>query len=259
MYFCLDIGNSHIVAGVYIEHKLIHCWRINTVKTRTADEYFVTFNSLFNEHDIDRKDIMCIAISSVVPRLNTEFNRMFDRYFNCQIIFVNAYLELGLTYPIEDPGFIGADLVVNAFAAKEKYSKNTIVIDLGTATTIQLVDKNGHFYGTVIAPGVMTAASGLIDKASQLANIELIKPEKILGTNTRDALLSGIVTSNSLMIDQFIRKIKTNYVDLDDILVVATGGIAHLICSDSQEVDIIDSQLTLDGLMLICAKMHNKN
>ncbi len=254
LYFCIDIGNSHIVAGIYEGYELLHQWRINTVKTRTSDEYFTIFKQLLEESNILISEIEIVAISSVVPRLNAVMQDMFGNYFYTKVINVSAYTELGLSFPMDDPGFIGADLIVNAFAAKEKYKTDAIVIDLGTATTIQLVTRQGDFLGTVIAPGVMTSAGSLFEKASKLAHIELKKSDKILGLNTNDALLSGIITGNALMIDSFIDKIKEQHKELNEIKVIATGGLASMICSDSEQVDIIDPQLTLDGLMRICIR-----
>lgn len=257
LYFCIDIGNSHIVAGIYNDFKLLYQWRLNTIKSRTEDEYFVIFKNLFEESNILLSEIEVTSISSVVPELNAIFNHMLNDYFMTKIVNVTPFIDLGLEFPVENPGYIGADLIVNAYAAKEKYKENSIIIDLGTATTIQLVGKNGLFYGTVISPGIMTSATSLFEKASQLSHIELVKPKSILGLNTKDALLSGIIKGNTIMIEAFIKEIKENYSDLENIKVIATGGLADLICSNSSEVDIIDSQLTLDGLMMICLKSDN--
>ncbi|MCK4956933.1 MAG: type III pantothenate kinase, partial [Candidatus Cloacimonetes bacterium] len=193
-------------------------------------------------------------VASVVPDLLRVFGHLAKKYFDLEAILVNAYVELGLSFPMSDPGFIGADLIVNAFAAKEKYQTNCIVCDFGTATTIQLVGEDGHFYGTVIAPGVITSAANLFSSASMLSNIQLTSPNKILGINTKDALLSGIVTGNTLMVDGIIKRIRTEYKDLGEIKAIATGGMSEMICENSTEIDIIDKTLTLEGLNYICQK-----
>ncbi len=250
----LDVGNTHIVMGIYSENGLIRSWRLSTDKSKTEDEYFSIIKNLLSENSIDIKNIVSIAISSVVPNLTRVFEHLIQKYFFCSLIIVNSGCELGLKFPMKDPGFIGADLVVNAFAAKEKYKTNCIICDFGTATTIQLVGADGFFYGTIISPGVITSAKNLFETASQLSNIQLQKPDNILGTTTRDALLSGILTGNTFMLDGFVESIRKKYKHLGKIKVIATGGIADLICENSKEVDIIDKHLTLDGLNLICQK-----
>jgi type III pantothenate kinase len=186
----------------------------------------------------------------VVPELTRIWHHLCQKYFTAQVFAINGYTALGMTYNVIDPGFIGADLIINAFAAWKKYNSTCIVIDLGTATTIQLITHQGRFMGTVIAPGIRTAAAQLFEKAALLSEIELSTPEQTLGTNTRDAMLSGIVTGHALMIDSFINKLKTEYIEYQPIVSVATGGIADLIMPLITSIDYIDKTLTLDGLNL---------
>jgi len=250
--FVLDIGNTHIVAGLYSGTKIICSFRLASDRLKTEDEYFATISSLLNQNGISAISITKAAVCSVVPDLTRVFDHLLNKYFQSEVYIVNSKSKLGLSYPMPDPSYIGADLVVNAYAAQRKYNKNCIVCDLGTATTIQLIGKDGYFWGTVIAPGVITSASHLFSKASKLANIKLEKPGNILGTTTEDALLSGIVTGNAIMLDGFIKKIKEEHKQLGDIISIATGGIAELICSSSTEIDIVDKNLTLDGLNIYC-------
>jgi type III pantothenate kinase len=250
--FVLDIGNSHIVAAVFQNSKMLRSWRFATDKTK--DEYGVIINSFFSNLNLEIQQIDRAAISSVVPVLTGVFEKMFTEAGIEKITLVSAYTPLGLRFPMSDPGFVGADLVVNAFAAKEKYQQNCIVCDFGTATTMQLVGKDGFFYGTVIMPGVMISATRLFDKAALLTNIDLEAPTTLLGTNTQDSLLSGIIRGNAFMIDGFIRKIKEEHSNLKPIKVIATGGISQLICQQSEEIDEIDENLTLTGLNRICER-----
>ncbi|MDN5354823.1 MAG: type pantothenate kinase [Candidatus Cloacimonadota bacterium] len=252
--FVLDIGNSHIVAAVFQNSKMLRSWRFATDKTKTKDEYGVIINSFFSNLNLEIQQIDRAAISSVVPVLTGVFEKMFTEAGIEKITLVSAYTPLGLRFPMSDPGFVGADLVVNAFAAKEKYQQNCIVCDFGTATTMQLVGKDGFFYGTVIMPGVMISATRLFDKAALLTNIDLEAPTTLLGTNTQDSLLSGIIRGNAFMIDGFIRKIKEEHSNLKPIKVIATGGISQLICQQSEEIDEIDENLTLTGLNRICER-----
>ncbi len=253
--FVLDIGNSHIVAGVYHRNELQYSWRFDTNKTKTGDEYYRTLKSFALEHSLNFEKLSKIAFASVVPELTHVFMHLFKKYSKCPVINVNAYTDLGLSFPMKDPGFIGADLVVNAFSAKEKYKTNCIICDFGTATTIQLVSADGFFYGSIIAPGILTSAASLFKKASLLSEVELQQPKNLLGKNTRDSLLSGIIRGNTFMIDEFIRAIKKEYHDLKGIKTIATGGIAEMICKNSSEIEIIDKYLTIDGLNFICKRL----
>ena len=248
----VDIGNTHIVTGIYRQNRIINSWRMQTDKMRTEDEYFSLLKGMLSSVDLQPEDINRTAIASVVPVLTRAFRHLINKYFNGELKVVNAYTELGLTFPVDDPGYIGADLIVNAFAAMRKYSENCIICDLGTATTIQLIGKTGEFFGKIIAPGVLTSSGNLFEKASLLSSIEITSPEKLLGTSTEQALLSGIVTGNSIMIDGFIQKIKSEYSHLKTFKTIATGGIAELICQNSSQIDIFDKNLTLDGLNIIC-------
>ena len=246
-----DIGNTHTVIGYYSTDVLVNSWRIKTDKTKTEDEYFVILHNLVLAQNICIKNIDKLLLSSVVPPLTRVFCHLSEKYFKKEAIVVTAYTNLGIKFPMEDPGFVGSDLVVNAFSAIKKYKTNCIICDLGTASTVQLIGKDGYFYGTTIIPGVMTAASSLFNIASQLSNIQLYQPENILGLNTKDALNSGIVKGHKLMIEGIVKEIKKEYENLKDIMVIATGGIAGLIFEQSQEIDQIDKTLLLDGLHLI--------
>ena len=250
----VDIGNTNIVIGFYSNTEYQYSWRINTDQAKTEDEYFIIIKQLANEQNLILSQIEKVAISSVVPKITRTFSQLITKYLKCDIEIVNANYELELKFPMEDPSFIGSDLIVNAFSAITKYKTNCIICDFGTATTIQLVGGDGFFFGTIIAPGVITSAKNLFDSTALLANVQLEKPEHLLGINTTDALLSGIVTGNSLMLDGFIKAIKNEYKHLGSFKTIATGGIAELICKDSKEIDIIDVNLTLDGLNFICCK-----
>ena len=248
----IDIGNTHIVMGFYSGETIVCSWRLSTDKSRTEDEYYTIIKNLALENEIDFNRIKKAVISSVVPELTRLFSHLNQKYIKCPLQVVNAYTDLGLKYPVKDPGFIGSDLVVNAFSALKKYKTNCIICDFGTATTIQLVSADGNFRGTIISPGVITSAKNLYESTALLSNIQLQTPETLLGTNTKDALLSGIITGNAIMLDGFIKAIKEQYKNLGKIKTIATGGIAELICRNSKEINVIDKMLTLDGLNMIC-------
>lgn len=253
----IDIGNTHSVVGCYKNNILAGVWRLQTNKTRTEDEYFVHIKQLLLTVDINIDEIKIVGLSSVVPSLTPKFKHLTDKYFkNAEFVNITANLDLGIKYPCDDPSFIGADLVVNAYSAIEKYNKACIICDFGTATTIQAISVDRFFIGTAIMPGVVSSANILFEKASQLASIKLGKPDNLLGTNTAQALKAGIVGGTAAMLDEYIKRIKKEYATYGGFIAIATGGIAPLICDLSKEIDIVDKTLTLDGIYKICGKIN---
>ncbi len=255
MTLVLDIGNTNIVCGIYKNDVLIWHVRFKTDRTRTSDEYFALLKSL-NSNSIDFAQINRIAIASVVPDMTRMMQHLIDKYFVVKPVIIDGYSSLGLTYNVDDPGFIGADLIVNAYAAWKKYNTTCIIVDFGTATTIQLVSSEGKFMGAIIAPGIKTGSSELFDKAALLSEIELSTPLHTLGTNTHEALLSGIIKGHALMTDSFIRQLSLEYQELSPIKAIATGGISDLIVPLIPSIDVLDKTLTLDGLHLASLQMQ---
>jgi len=244
----IDVGNTHTVVGLFTESAIERVWRLQTDSSRTVDEYWSLLNSLSSSEGYDLKEIKIVVLSCVVPYLKGVYRELTDKYIGCEFINVTCKLDLGLTYPTDDPSYIGADLLVDAYAAFTKYRSNCIICDLGSATTIQLVGADGKFYGTVISPGLMTSADSLIKKAAQLTGIELSDEMPLLGKNTREAMLSGILRGHALMIDGFISQIREEFSTLNPIKVVATGGIAKLVSRFTRFIDVVDETLTLEGL-----------
>jgi len=251
----VDIGNTNIVCGLYARQTLKWHARLQSSSKRTADEYYALLASLWNDHyQIGR--IKYVTMASVVPELTRIWHHLFQKYLQVNVVEINGYSPLGLSFKTADPGFIGADLIVNAYSAVHKYNATCIICDLGTATTIQLVTSSGQFYGTIIAPGLRTGASFLFDNAALLSEIELTAPQHLLGTNTRDALLSGIVGGHAFMIETYIKKIRSEHSEQSPIISIATGGIAELIKPMIPSLDFVDKTLTLDGLNLAGMKLH---
>ncbi|PID28898.1 MAG: pantothenate kinase [Candidatus Cloacimonadota bacterium] len=253
-HLVVDIGNTNIVIGIYTDGALVNVWRLKTDASKTEDEYYVLIAALLAEKGIKLKEISKSALASVVTKLTSTFLRFSEKYLSCKMISVDGYTDLGLSFPVKDPGFIGADLIVNAYAAVEKYKTNCLICDLGTASTIQLAGADKYFYGTVIAPGMMISAQSLFKEASMLSKISLATPPAILGTNTQDALRSGIIFGNAFMIDAFLKYIRLQYRQLGEIKSIVTGGMAALISDLTEEIDVIDVNLTLEGLEFVCNK-----
>jgi type III pantothenate kinase len=248
----VDIGNTNITCGIYQQDKMAWFARFFSSTHRTADEYYSLLKPLLANIEVD--SIKTIAIGSVVPELMRIWQHLFQKYLKAEVRELNALTAPGLSYKVPDPSFIGADLVANAYGAWKKYSTNCIIIDLGTATKVQFVTSEGRFEGTAIAPGLKTSSDQLFAKAALLSQIEITRPNVLLGTNTRDALLSGIVQGHAFMLESYVRKIKQHYFDRKEILTVATGGIIDLIQPLVPSIDVVDKSLTLDGIYLACAQ-----
>ncbi|HOD17037.1 MAG TPA: type III pantothenate kinase [Candidatus Cloacimonadota bacterium] len=243
----IDIGNSNTVCGIYSEGTLSWSARFKSDRDRTADEYFVLLQSLAKEN-ISNGGINKVAIAGVVPDLTRKWQHLIKKYFSLNAIIISAYSPLGLSYVVPDPGFIGADLVANAFAGWKKYKSNCLIIDFGTATTLQIVTAEGKFLGAIIAPGMITAAAELFRQAALLSEIELTLPKTLLGTNTKDAMLSGIVKGHALMVQGFINSLNNDFAALSPWKIISTGGISDLLIPLLPEIQISDRTLTLDGI-----------
>jgi type III pantothenate kinase len=244
----IDIGNSNIVAALYHNLEMKLKVRTVTVKENSEKIYHDFFQMNFGRffHKIEN-----IAISSVVPELTRQIITLFDNE-KSNIWEIDYRADLGLNYIMKDSSHLGSDLVVNAYAAIKKYNQNCIICDLGTATTVQLVSRNNCFLGAAIVPGIRISSDCLIQSASKLSPVELQSPEKLLGTNTREALLSGIVNGHRFLLEGFISAIRKEYSQFSECLVIATGGLAEMVCSKSVFIDVIDADLLLDGLNIFC-------
>lgn len=245
-----DIGNSNIVGALYEDKTRIHQWRMITDSTQDVTTYQQRIEHEISPHIPSFKHISRIAFSSVVPALSQVFSQLCSSFFSASWMEITYATPLGLRFPV-NPSHVGADMIVNAYAAKELYQRDCIVIDLGTATTIQLVSADGDFIGTAILPGVKTGADSITQKAAKLQDFTLRPPLHLLGLTTEDALLSGIITGHRLLIDGFVREIKATY-PTRSIFTVATGGLAPLVCAQAKEIDVINPELMIEGLLKIC-------
>ncbi|MCB5251382.1 MAG: type III pantothenate kinase [Candidatus Cloacimonadaceae bacterium] len=244
----VDIGNSNMVCAVYEQDIQKNRYRIKTDPDSTVDDLYSSFEAAMSDYSL--REFKYVALGSVVPKMGKIFKAMIQTRSSAKVYEITGLSPLGLRYLIKDPSLVGADLVGNAFAAWKKYHGSTLVVDLGTATTIQLIDKDGLYAGVVIAPGIMTAASHLFEKAALLSNVVLQAPSQLLGNTTRDALLSGIITGHALMLRGFISEIKVNYAQYGPFQTVLSGGLANVIAPMCSTDYIVDQNLTLDGFYL---------
>ncbi len=249
MLLVFDVGNTNIVLGVYDEDRLLCHWRVSTDKQKTADEYAMVLNNLFKYEGLAMNDIQAVVISTVVPPLIVPLTRMCQRYFNGEPLIVGPGIKTGMSIKYENPREVGADRIVNAIAAYEKYGGPLIVVDFGTATTFCAITETGDYLGGAIAPGIGISSEALFQRAAKLPRIELVKPKNVICRNTVTSMQSGIIYGFVGQVDEIVRRIKDELGK--DAYVVATGGLAGLMAEESHTIDIVEPFLTLEGLRVI--------
>ncbi len=252
MLLVIDVGNTNIVLGVYDGKELKYDWRISTDKDKTSDEYGLLFEQIFKYNGIDISEVEDIIISSVVPNLMHSLPNMCLRYFKKNPIVIGPGVKTGMNIKYDNPKEVGADRIVNAVAAYDKYGGPLIIVDSGTAITFCCVNKEGEYLGGAIAPGIRISADALFLRTAKLPKVEIIKPEKVIGKNTVSSIQSGLVYGYIGMIDYIIEKmIGEMGVDSEEIKIIATGGFSNLVAKESKYIQKIDKLLTLEGLRII--------
>lgn len=249
MLLVLDVGNTNIVLGVYRGEELIHSWRISTNKHKTADEYGIQIRVLFLYADIDYKNIKAVVLSSVVPPIMPALERMAEKYFGVKPLVVGPGVKTSMPIKYDNPKEVGADRIVNAIAAIEMYGGPLIIVDFGTATTFCAISGQGEYLGGAIAPGVGISTEALVAKAAKLPRIELVKPKTVIGKTTVSSMQSGIFYGFVGQVDGIVNRIKEEMGT--EAKVVATGGLAELISRESSTIDLVNPNLTLEGLRII--------
>ena len=254
MLLVFDIGNTNMVLGVYDGKALIRDWRINTDLNKTSDEYGVLINNLFDASEIPLTFINDIIISSVVPAVMHSLENFCKKYCNINPLIVGPGIKTGLNIKYYDPKMVGADRIVNAVSAISKYKTPLIIIDFGTATTYCAISESGEYLGGSISPGVKISSEALFQNASKLPRVELIKPDVTICKDTVSAMQAGIIYGYAGQVEKIVTLMKEELGD-ENTTVIATGGLANLICSETDVIDVVDSNLSLEGLRLI----HEKN
>ncbi len=251
MLLVLDVGNTNIVAGVYKGEELLVHWRLSTNRDRTADEYGILIGNMFAYSNLSMKDITAAAISSVVPPLIVPLTRMCERYFDKKPLIVGPGVKTGIFIKYENPREVGADRIVNAVAAFEKYKDKAplIIIDIGTAMTFCVINGNGDYLGGAISPGIGISTEALFQRAAKLPRIELKKPRTVICRNTVKSMQAGIIYGYVGLIDGIVQRMKSEIGGA--AYVIATGGMAGLMASETKAIDCIEPFLTLDGLRII--------
>jgi type III pantothenate kinase len=244
-----DVGNTNTVLGVFDGERLLTHWRIRTDTQRTSDEYGILLKALFENSDLETRLINAVVISSVVPSAMLELEWMIDKYLGCKPLIIESGIKTGLAIKYDNPREVGADRVVNAVAAYHKYGGPLIIVDFGTATTFCVVNEKGEYLGGAIAPGIKVSTEALLSKAAKLPRVELITPGSVIGKNTVNSIQSGIFYGIVGQVEGIInRMVEETGIP---VTVVATGGLASIIASETKTIDIIDEFLTLEGLRII--------
>jgi len=249
MLLAIDIGNTDITLGVFDNQELRATWHMATAIHRRTDEYGALILNLLHHQGLDASDIKEVVLCSVVPPLIATFGELCERYFHVSPLVIGAGVKTGVRIRMDNPREVGADRIVNAAAAHHLYGGPIIITDLGTATTFDVVSKEGDYLGGAIAPGIVTAAEALFTRAAMLPRVELVHPQRVIGTNTIAAMQSGIVFGYVALIEGMVARIQQEIGE--KAKVVATGGYAELIAEETTVIDVVDPNLTLIGLRLI--------
>ena len=249
MLLAIDIGNTDITLGVFKDGELHATWHMATVIHRMADEYAIVMLNLLHHQGLDKSDIKEVALCSVVPPLITTFEELSQRYFYISPLVVGTGVKTGVRIRMDNPREVGADRIVNAAAAHHLYGGPIIITDMGTATTFDVVSKEGDYLGGAIAPGIVTAVEALFTRTAVLPRVELVHPKQAIGTNTIAAMQSGLIFGYVGLVEGVVARIQQELGA--KAKVVATGGYAELIAEETQVIDVVNPDLTLIGLRLI--------
>jgi type III pantothenate kinase len=254
MLLAIDIGNTSTVLGIFKDGGLASFYRVTSRQSLTEDEAGLQVRLLFGAESLER--LRRVVICSVVPSLTSAYQQMSQKYLQLKAIVVTSNLKLGLKIRYKDPSQVGADRLANAVAAKKLYKLPCIIVDLGTATTFDVISKRGEYLGGAIAPGIETSSSELFRRTAQLFNVKLEKPPKAIGRTTQDSLQSGIILGAAGQIDFIVTQIEKEIGK--KCQVVATGGYAPLVWKVSKRIQKVDLTLTLKGLYYIYEILRGK-
>lgn len=249
MLLVIDVGNTNIVLGIYAGQKLVCDWRISTDKSKTSDEYGILIRELFRGADIELEDVKAIIVSSVVPTLSGVLERLSRTYFGYSPLVVGPGIRTGMPIQYDNPKEVGADRIVNAVAGYEKYRTPLIIVDFGTATTFDYVNRKGEYCGGAIAPGLLISMEALFQRASKLPRVDIVKPPAVIARNTVNSMQAGIFYGYVGLVDEIVTRMRAE--SKDTPRVIATGGLAGLIAPESKTIEAVEEYLTLEGLRIL--------
>jgi type III pantothenate kinase len=249
MLLAVDIGNTQTHLGCFVGSELVESWRLATDAAATADELALAISGLCELKSVDFAAVDGAIVSSVVPRLAAAYRRMTERYLGFECLLVGPAIKTGMSIRTESPHEVGADRIVNAVAAHDRFGGPCVVVDFGTAITYDAISEAGEYLGGVIAPGIEISIEALASRAAKLPEIELVEPAAVIGRTTAQSIQAGIVYGFAGQIDGVTRRLLAELGESTDV--VATGGYAGAIVPFCEAIDTVDDMLTLRGLLLI--------
>jgi type III pantothenate kinase len=252
MLLVVDVGNTNTVIGLYEGDALLYDWRIRTVVNHTVDEYGIRILNLYRLYKTSKirsKTVENIIISCVVPPMLDILVPVCKKYFNIEPLIVGPGIKTGMPIFYDNPREVGADRIVNAVAAYEKYRRELIIVDFGTATTFDYISRRGEYMGGCIAPGIIISNEALFEKASKLPRVEFGKPRSIIAKDTVSSMQAGMVFGWASLVDGIVNRMKAEV--NSNPYVVATGGVSTIIAPETESIDAVDEMLTLEGLRII--------
>jgi type III pantothenate kinase len=261
MLLCIDIGNSNITLGLFSGTSLLHTFRLQSRREQTSDEYAILLARLLELHALARSEVRHVIIASVVPALSSALARAVERAFDCRALVVSSATDTGITLAVDRPLEVGIDRIVNVAAARQQalldagldangvLDAGAIVVDLGTATTLDCVSPGGEFVGGVIVAGMRVSFDALVARTAKLPDVELVAPSRVLGKNTVHCLQSGAVYGYASLIDGLVAKLRAELPFACRVL--ATGGLASVVAPHATSIERVDPDLTLRGLLFI--------
>ncbi len=249
MLLAVDLGNTNLTLGLFEGERLQRSMRVQTVLSRTADEYAALFHQLLAVHGVASGQVAASVLASVVPQLTDVVCQAVEIATSKRPLVVGPGVKTGVKVMYDNPHDVGTDRIVNAVAVFEREQRAAIVVDLGTATTFDCISGKGDYLGGVIAPGIQLSLNALVSRAAKLRAVEIAAPPKVIGRNTAHSLQSGAVYGYAALIDGLVEKIKAELGE--PCCVIATGGLAGLIAPHSQTIERVDPNITLDGLRIL--------
>jgi type III pantothenate kinase len=251
MLLAADVGNTQTHLGAFDGERLVEHWRFQTRAGATGDELAERIAGMLALSGIGPDDIDSVCVSSVVPPLGTQYEELTERYFNAGFLAIRPGVKTGMPIRIDNPLEVGADRLVNAVAAYERFGGACVVVDFGTGINFDAVSADGDYLGGAIAPGLEISLTALVERAARIPRIELSEPENAIGRSSAAAIQSGVVFGFAGMIDGIVRRMEE---ELGEVSLLATGGLAARIVPFTETIDEVDEMLTLTGLRLIHAR-----